>query len=60
MGRKHRGEKSPCDVAFEQRSRFFVKVVASQTGSSIPRPTNQRKRRSNSIRSMSWRSEQIE
>jgi len=42
------------------RSRFFEKVEWSQTGSSIPSPTNHRNRRSNSIRSMSWRSERIE
>jgi hypothetical protein len=42
------------------RSRFLVKVVASHTGSSTPRPTNQRNSRSKSSRSTSWRSERIE
>ena len=43
----------------EGGSRLLVKVVASQTGSSTPRPTNQRNSRSNSIRSPNWRSERI-
>jgi hypothetical protein len=42
------------------RSRFLVKVVASQTGTSTPSPTNQRNSRSKSIRSTSCRSERIE
>jgi len=47
---------SPCN----RRSRFLVKVVASHTGSSTPRPANQRNRRSKSMRSTNWRSEWIE
>jgi hypothetical protein len=42
------------------RSRFFEKVEWSHTGSSTPIPTNQRNSRSNSNRSMSWRSERTE
>jgi hypothetical protein len=42
------------------RSRFFEKVEWSQTGSSMPSPTNQRNKRSKSSRSISWRSERIE
>jgi hypothetical protein len=42
------------------RSRFFEKVEWSQTGSSMPRPVNQRNSRSKSSRSISWRSERIE
>jgi hypothetical protein len=40
--REHFGEERIGDVALEQASRFFVKVVASQTGPSMLRPTNQR------------------
>jgi hypothetical protein len=43
-----------------RRSRFFEKVEWFHTGSSIPSPTNQRNKRSNSSRSISWRSERIE
>jgi len=42
------------------RSRFFENTLASHTGSSTPSPTNQRNRRSNSSRSISWRSERTE
>ena len=42
------------------RSRFFEKLEWSQTASSIPSPTNQRNSRSNSSRSINWRSERIE
>ena len=42
------------------RSRFFEKLEWSDTGSSMPRPTNQRNSRSNSIRSISCRSERTE
>jgi hypothetical protein len=42
------------------RSRFLEKVEWSQTGSSIPNPTNQRNERSKSRRSISCRSERIE
>src|SRR5215831_14484596 len=42
------------------RSRFFEKLEWSHTGSSIPRPTNQRNSRSNSICSINWRSERTE
>jgi hypothetical protein len=38
----------------------LLKVVASHIGSLTPSPTNQRNRRSNSIRSTSWRSERID
>ena len=41
------------------RSRFVVKLEWSQAASSTPRPTNQRNSRSNSIRSISCRSERI-
>lgn len=42
------------------RSRFLVKTVGTQTGSSIPRPTNQRNNRLYCICSISCRSERIE
>jgi len=42
------------------RSRFFEKAEWSHTGSSTPRPTNQRNRRSYSVRSISCRSERTE
>ena len=41
-------------------SQFFENTVASHTGSSISRPTNQRSSRSVSSRSISWRSERTE
>jgi hypothetical protein len=43
-----------------KRSRFFEKVEASKTFSSIDSPTNQRNSMSNSSRSTSCRSERIE
>jgi hypothetical protein len=42
---QHPLEEGPGDVALEQRSRFLVNTVGPQTGSSMLRPTNQRKRR---------------
>ena len=42
-----------------RRSRFFEKVEWSQAGSSAESPTNQRNSRSNSSRSISWRSERM-
>ena len=49
-----------CAISWvSKRSRFFEKVEASNTFSSMESPTNQRNKRSNSIRSTSWRSERI-
>src|SRR3954470_10910758 len=42
------------------RSRFFENVEWSHTGSSTPIPMNQRNSRSNSSRSITWRSERTE
>src|SRR5262249_20285933 len=42
------------------RSRFFEKVEWSHTASSTPSPTNHRNSRSNSSRSINWRSERTE
>ena len=39
---------------------FFVSAVGTQTGSSTPRPTNQRNRRLQSSCSIGWRSERTE
>jgi hypothetical protein len=63
--RQHRGAKFGRHLAVEQPVpvlgggswwRFLVKVVASHTRSSMPRPTNQRNKRSVSIRSTNCRS----
>jgi hypothetical protein len=38
-------KKASATAPFKSRSRFLVKLVACQIGSSIGRPTNQRSRR---------------
>ncbi len=52
--------KAAATLPSSRRSRFLEKVEASQTGSSTPRPTNQRNSRLKSSCSISWRSERTE
>ena len=54
---QHGLEKRGGDVAIEQAVTIFVNVVGDHTGSSIPRPTNQRNSRLKSSCSINCRSE---
>ena len=55
-----RARKRDATSPTRRRSRLLVNTVASDTRSSIPRPTNQRNRRLNASCSIGWRSERIE
>jgi hypothetical protein len=60
-GRPRSEDRNSCAIScVSRRSRFFEKVEASNTLSSIDNPTNQRNSMSNSRRSTSCRSERIE